>query len=47
MLRMAIIGMGKMAAEHTRWIAENKDMELAAICDKNTSRHNEIKKVFG
>jgi predicted dehydrogenase len=46
MLKMAIIGMGKMAAEHARWIIENKDMELVAICEKNTSRHNEIKEKF-
>ena len=41
---MAITGMGKMAAEYARWIAENMDMELVAICEKNTSRYNEIKK---
>ncbi len=46
MLRMAIIGMGKMAMEHARWITENKDMELAAICEKNTSRHGEIREKY-
>lgn len=46
MLRMAIIGMGKMALEHARWIAGNKDMELVAVCEKDTSRHAEIKQKY-
>ena len=46
MLKMAIVGMGKMAAEHAKWIIENKDMELIAICEKNVERHREIKEKY-
>ncbi|MBA7538512.1 Inositol 2-dehydrogenase/D-chiro-inositol 3-dehydrogenase [subsurface metagenome] len=47
MLSMAIVGMGKMAAEHAKWIDENKDMKLTAICEKNVKRHTEIKEKYG
>jgi len=46
MLKMAIIGMGSMAAEHARWITGNKDMELIAICEKNTKRHDKIRQKY-
>ena len=31
-----------MAKAHAKWIAENKDMELVAICEKNVERHKQI-----
>ena len=47
MLKMAIIGMGTMAKAHAGWISENKDMQLVAICEKNTERHDEIREQYG
>ena len=47
MLKMGIIGMGKMAAAHADWIISNKDMQLVAICEKNRARHEEIKTAYG
>lgn len=46
MLRMGIIGMGKMARAHANWIIENKDMELIAICEKNKNRLKEIEERY-
>lgn len=46
MLRMGIIGMGKMARFHAEWISENKDIQLVAICEKNIERHKEIKEIY-
>ena len=43
MLKMGIIGMGKMAKAHADWILGNKEMSLTAICEKNILRHDEIK----
>jgi len=31
MLKMGIIGMGKMGQAHAQWIRENKEMSLIAI----------------
>jgi len=47
MLKMGIIGMGKMGSFHADWINSNKDMKLIAICEKNEKRHDEIKKKYG
>ncbi len=47
MLKMGIIGMGKMARAHADWIKDNEQMSLVAICEKNTSRHDEIKAEYG
>ena len=46
MLKMGIIGMGKMAKAHAGWILKNKDMSLIAICEKNILRYEEIKKQY-
>jgi len=46
MLKMGIIGMGKMAAAHVGWIMANKEMKLVAICEKNKERHEELKKIY-
>ena len=46
MLKMGIIGMGKMAREHVNWIIQNKDMALAAICEKNVARLKEIEQQY-
>lgn len=46
MLSFAIIGMGKMAQEHAKWIIENDEMELVGICEKNTERHDDIKEKY-
>ena len=47
MLNIGIIGMGKMAKAHADWILGNKEMSLIAICEKNVSRHAEIKAQYG
>ena len=46
MLKMGIIGMGKMARAHAGWIKENKEMVLVAICEKNISRHKQIEEDY-
>ena len=46
MLKMGIIGMGKMARAHADWISDNREMSLAAICEKNVSRHVQIKEQY-
>ena len=46
MLKMGIIGMGKMARAHADWIINNKEMALVAICEKNESRHKEIQEEY-
>jgi len=47
MLKMGIIGMGKMGAFHADWIINNKYLNLVAICEKNEKRISEIKKQYG
>ncbi|MCL5069683.1 MAG: Gfo/Idh/MocA family oxidoreductase [Actinobacteria bacterium] len=42
MMKMGIVGMGKMAQAHAQWILDNREMSLIAICEKNKSRHKEI-----
>ena len=46
MFNMAIVGMGKMSQEHARWIDQNKDMQLVAICEKNIGRHEELRNKY-
>ena len=46
MLKMGIIGMGKMAVAHAGWINQNKEMSLVAICEKNTARLREIENQY-
>jgi predicted dehydrogenase len=47
MLKMAIIGMGKMAAAHAEWINANRELELAAVCDLNRERVDAAAKKYG
>ena len=46
MINMAIIGFGRQGIGHAKWIAENKDLRLIAICEKNESRLENIKKEY-
>ena len=47
MLKMGILGFGKMGGFHAEWIAENQDLELKAVCDKNAARLEYAKEKFG
>lgn len=47
MLRMGIIGMGKMGAAHAGWISSNMEMQLVALCEKNETRATDLKKQYG
>jgi scyllo-inositol 2-dehydrogenase (NADP+) len=38
MLKMAIIGLGKMATAHADWINTNEELQLIAVCDLNRER---------
>ena len=46
MLKMGIIGMGKMAVAHAKWIEENNQMRLTAICEKNPARSKQIEEEY-
>lgn len=46
-LRAGIVGMGKMGRAHAEWIMHNKEMELTALCEKNASRAEALKKSYG
>ena len=47
MLKIGIVGMGKMGAAHAGWILSNKEMQLVALCEKNESRAGDLKKQYG
>lgn len=47
MLKMGIVGLGKMGAFHAEWIRENEGMELTAVCDKNGERLEAAKSEYG
>ena len=47
MLKMGIVGLGKMGAFHADWIRENEGMELTAVCDKNGKRLEVVKSEYG
>lgn len=43
MLKMGIIGFGKMGEFHAGWMVPENQLELIAICEKNPERMNQIK----
>jgi scyllo-inositol 2-dehydrogenase (NADP+) len=43
MLKMGIVGLGKMGAIHTTWLTPENQLELVAICEKNEARLQQIK----
>jgi len=47
MLKMGIVGLGKMGAFHADWIRQNEGMELVAVCDKNSERLETAKTRYG
>jgi predicted dehydrogenase len=47
MLKMGILGMGKMADFHADWILKHNDMQLVAVCKKRKNRIDEIKSRYG
>ena len=46
MLKMGIIGFGKMAEFHAGWMTAENQLELVAICEKNPNRVEEIHKIY-
>jgi scyllo-inositol 2-dehydrogenase (NADP+) len=46
MLKMGILGMGKMGELHAKWINANENLKLVAICDKDILRLELYKKKY-
>ncbi len=46
-LRFAVVGAGHLGAIHARILHENPDVELAAICDVDAERAQEIAALYG
>lgn len=46
MLRMGIIGMGKMGAFHAGWMTPENQLQLTAICERNPERHALLKEQY-
>ena len=46
MLKMGIIGMGKMAEFHAGWMTAKNQLELAAICEKNEKRIPDLQQKY-
>jgi predicted dehydrogenase len=47
MLKMGIVGLGKMGAIHTTWLTPENQLELVAICENNEARIQQIKDEYG
>jgi len=47
MIGIGILGIGKMGALHADWISKNRELQLVALCDKNTARLAEMKQTLG
>ncbi len=47
MLRVAVIGLGNIGKTHTRYYAQNKDVELVALCDMAAERVDPVGKQYG
>ncbi len=46
MLKMAIVGVGKMGEFHAGWMTPENKLELVAVCDRNEERLAEIAEKF-
>lgn len=46
MLKMGIIGMGKMGEFHAGWMTPENNLELVAVCEKNDQRRNELNEKY-
>src|SRR5271157_4329472 len=46
MLKMGIVGMGKMGEFHASWMTPENQLELTAICEKNEDRIVQLRKKF-
>ena len=46
MYKVGIVGMGKMGRFHAGWVAENKELTLAALCESNPERRIELQKLY-
>jgi len=46
MITFGIVGMGRMGMMHADWIQENKQLKLAAACEKNPARTAELKNKY-
>lgn len=46
MLKLGLVGMGKMGMAHAGWIEHNKDMELVAVCDSNPAREQFLRQKY-
>lgn len=47
MLRVAVIGLGNIGKTHTRYYAQNKDVELVALCDMAADRVDPVGQQYG
>lgn len=47
MLRVAVIGLGGIGKNHTRYYAQNKDVELVALCDMLAERVDPVAQQYG
>lgn len=46
MIKMGILGMGKMGEFHAQWIMESDQMQLVAVCERKPERVEELKKKY-
>jgi predicted dehydrogenase len=46
MLKMGIIGMGKMGEFHAGWMTPENQLELVAVCEKKDQRRNYLKSQY-
>jgi predicted dehydrogenase len=46
MLKMGILGMGKMGEYHAGWMTTENQLELVAVCERKPDRVEELKKKF-
>lgn len=47
MLRVAVIGLGGIGKNHTRWYSQNKDVKLVAVCDMLAERVGPVAQQYG
>ena len=46
MLKMGIVGLGKMGEFHVDWMTPENQLQLVAACEKNKARVKELKKKY-
>jgi scyllo-inositol 2-dehydrogenase (NADP+) len=46
-LGFGIVGMGKMAENHAKWIMARDEMRLVTICDRRPERHAKLRETYG